>query len=246
MTDNEKDVLRRSDRLRNEKPDSLPKQTDSRQHIDIPNKYQEDGDIIEDHGEQFTLKRVVKEDSQNKDGLGAFCKSTVQGSIQAIAVKVVTGALVLGLCGLGINLGTSSNASNTQQTPSSTVTSNSNSNSDGALSNTTSKNNTTSNKKKVNNSSSNKKTDAVPNPQPVENNNSGISTPQKEQTQSNASSDQNSINSSESTTTNAASQNSNQSSTANNTTDQSSQSTDSTNTQNNTTTSEASSSDTSW
>lgn len=244
MTDNEKDVLRRSDRLRNEKPDCLPKQASSRQHIDISNKYQEDGDIIEDHGEQFSLKRVVKEDSQNKDGLGAFCKSTVQGSIQAIAVKVVTGALVLGLCGLGINLGTSSNASNTQQTPSSTV---GNSNSDsGTSSNNSAKNNTTSKKKKTNTSSSNKKIEAVPNPQPVENSNSGISTPQKGQSQStNTSSDQNSTNTSESNTTNDASSSNSQNSTANNTTDQSSQSTDSTNTSNNSTTSDASSSDTS-
>lgn len=73
-------------------------------------------DIIQDGNKTFTLKRVVKNDKTEKDGLGEFCKSTVQGSIQAIAVKVVTGALIVVLCGLGINLGTSSNSASSQPT----------------------------------------------------------------------------------------------------------------------------------
>lgn len=72
--------------------------------------------IIQDGNKTFTLKRIVKDDKTEKDGLGEFCKSTVQGSIQAIAVKVVTGALLVALCGLGINLGTSTNSSSTQPT----------------------------------------------------------------------------------------------------------------------------------
>lgn len=85
---------------------------------DILNKDQNmpSNDIIQDGNKTFALKRVVKDNKTEKDGLGEFCKSTVQGSIQAIAVKVVTGALLVTLCGLGINLGTSTNSSNSQPT----------------------------------------------------------------------------------------------------------------------------------
>lgn len=104
-------------------------------------------DIFQDGNKTFTLKRVVKDDKTEKDGLGEFCKSTVQGSIQAIAVKVVTGALVVVLCGLGINLGTSSNSTSNQPT----INKSNGSTQSSENTNNNSKNN--SSNKKANNSS---------------------------------------------------------------------------------------------
>ena len=104
-------------------------------------------DIIQDGNKAFTLKRVVKDEKAEKDGLGEFCKSTVQGSIQAIAVKVVTGALVVVLCGLGINLGTSSNSTSNQPT----INKSNGSTQSSENTNNNSKNN--SSNKKANNSS---------------------------------------------------------------------------------------------